>query len=70
MLSQQGMALFERCRKCGIVEVDGGNVSPRVGLEVSKAEARPSGSVFLLPVDLDIELSVILSAYMPPCFLS
>lgn len=28
-----------------------------VGIEVSKAQARVSGSLFLLPVDLDIELS-------------
>lgn len=34
-----------------------GSVSVGVGFEVSKAQARPSGSLFLLPADLDIELS-------------
>ena len=71
MLSQQGVASFERIRRCGIIEVDGGRVSLRVDFEVSKAEARPSGSLFLLPDDsVDIEFSVIMMAYMPPCSLT
>ena len=37
-----------------------------VGFEVTKTQARLSGSLFLLPVDLDVELSVTSPA---PCLL-
>lgn len=60
MLNHQGVVVL-RIRRYGLVRIDvtffGGNVPLRVGFGVSKAQARPSGSLFLLPVDPDIELS-------------
>lgn len=35
----------------------GENVSLGVGVEVSKAQSRLNGSLILLPVDVDVELS-------------
>jgi hypothetical protein len=44
-----------------------------VGFEASKAHFKPRGSLFLLPVDLDVKLSAYFSGTMsacpPPCFL-
>ena len=40
-------------RRCGLV---GRGVSLGVGFGISNAQARPSFSLFLLPVDLDVEL--------------
>lgn len=53
---------LRRIRRCRLVGRDvafRGSMSLRVGFEVSEAQARPSGSLslFLLPVDLDIEFS-------------
>ena len=62
MLSHQGVSLLKRLGgtaswgRCGLVRV---NVPLGLGLEVSRAQARPSGLLSQLPVDLDIELSVI-----------
>lgn len=50
-----------RIRKWALV---GRSVSLKVGSEVSKAQVRPSVSLFLLPVDLDIEL---LATSPAPC---
>lgn len=48
-------SLFERIRRCDLVE---GNVSFGVGFEDSEVQARPRAySVFLLPMNLIIELS-------------
>lgn len=44
MLGHQGVALFERIGKCGLV---GGSMSWWVDFEVSRTQARPSG--FSLP---------------------
>ena len=55
------MALFRRIRRCGLV---GGTMTLGVGFELSKAYARPSGSVFLLPVDSDVDLT---TASPAPC---
>lgn len=52
MLSHQRVALFEKMR-FGL----GGTVSLVEGFEVSKTQARPSGSLLLLPMDPEIELS-------------
>ena len=41
--------------RCGL---GGGSVSLKVGFEVSKAPDRPNVTLFLLPVNLDIELSI------------
>lgn len=46
---------LEGTRRCGLVA---GHVSLGAGFEVSAAQARHSVSLFLLPVDLDGELSV------------
>jgi len=43
MFGHHGVALFERVRRCGLV---GGNVSLGVSFGVSKAQSRPSGSLF------------------------
>ena len=53
------------CSRCGL----GGSVSPEVGFGVSEDQARSSGSLcLLLPVDLDIELSVPCSpSCLPAC---
>lgn len=48
------MALFERIRGYGLVE---GSMSLRMGFEVSKAQARLDGSLFLLSKDPDVKLS-------------
>jgi hypothetical protein len=56
------MALFGRIRRCGFVR---GSVSLGEGLDVSKAQARPNG--FLLSADLEVKLSAILFACVPPC---
>jgi hypothetical protein len=43
-------------------------VSLRVGFEVSKVQARPSGSLFLLSADPDVELSASSPAScLPAC---
>lgn len=39
--------------RCGLV---GGGVTGKMGFEVSGAQARPSGLLFLLPEDLNVEL--------------
>jgi hypothetical protein len=59
MLGHQGVALFERIRRCDLV---GGGValleelvSLGMGFEVSMTKTKPS--FFLLPVDPDAELS-------------
>lgn len=36
-----------------------------MGFEVSKSQARPSGSLFLLPVDPDVELLAPLAPCLP-----
>lgn len=51
-LNALGVALFDRIRRGGFA---GGNASLEVGFGGSKAQVRPSGSLFLLPVDLDVE---------------
>ena len=66
-------------RRCVLVDrsgLVGGSVSLGMGFEVSNAQARPSVSLslFLLPEDLDVELSAsylssTMSATLPPCFL-
>jgi hypothetical protein len=49
--------------------VVGGSVSLEVGFEVSKVQARPISSLFLLPVDLDVEFSAPGPApYLPMCY--
>jgi hypothetical protein len=50
-------------RRCGLV---GGNVSLGVGFGASKAQAIWL-SVFLLPEDLDGELSAPLASHLPGC---
>jgi hypothetical protein len=51
---------LRRIRRYSLVGVGvaslGGSVSLEVGFEVSEAQARPSGSIFLLPADADAEL--------------
>ena len=43
-------------------------VSLGMGFEVSRVQARPSGSLFLLPVGLDVEFSTISPApCLPEC---
>lgn len=61
MFGHQGVALLERewkvclcLNRCGFGV---GSVSLEVGFEASEAQARPSGSLFLLSRDLDVELS-------------
>ena len=51
MLGHQGVALFQRSRRYGLI---GRIVSLGVGFEVSSDQAR---LLFLLPMDRDIELS-------------
>lgn len=53
MLGHQGMALFERIRRCGLVRIGlvGGSMSLEVLFEVSRAQVRSSSS-FLLSSDL------------------
>ena len=58
MLGQQGVVLFERIRRCGLV---GGSVSGRLGFEVSKAQARLS--VFFLLKNPSIKLSATAPAF-------
>jgi hypothetical protein len=68
MLSHEGMALFKRIRKHSLV---GRSMLLRVSFEVSEAQARLDGSLFLLPTKPDIKLSAASSApfgCMPPCF--
>jgi hypothetical protein len=48
MLGHQGVALFERMRRCGLA---GGSVLLGIGSEVSIALARLNVILFLLPVD-------------------
>ena len=44
-------------------------MSLEVGFEVSKVQARPISSLFLLPVDLDVEFSAPGPApYLPMCY--
>jgi hypothetical protein len=43
-----------RIGRCGLV---GRSISLGLGFEISKAQASPSMSLFLLPVDLDVKLS-------------
>jgi hypothetical protein len=38
-----------------------------MGFEVSKVPARPRVSLFLLPVDLDVELSASSTSCLPVC---
>lgn len=51
---------YLKIRRC----VLGGSVSPGVGFKVSKAQARPSGFLLLLPLVADVELS---SPCLPAC---
>lgn len=59
-MNAQGLALFERIRRCGLA---GGSVSPGVGFEVLKTQAM---SPFLLPADPDVELLAASLASMFP----
>lgn len=54
MLTHQGVALFEKIRKCGLV---GRSLSLAEGFVASKAYAKLSVSLFQLPGDLDVKLS-------------
>jgi hypothetical protein len=54
MFGHRRVAVFESIRRSGL---DGGSVFLEVDFEVSKAQARPSVSLFLLPTDPDVELS-------------
>jgi hypothetical protein len=54
MVGYQRLTLFERIRGYGIV---GGGVSLAMDFEISRVQAKPSNSLFLLPVMLDVELS-------------
>lgn len=54
MLSQQGVALFERLRRCGLAE---GSVSLRVG---------PGLFLFLWSAEADVELSANMFACVLP----
>ena len=69
MLGHQGVALPQKAKdvwpcwnKCGLV---GGSMPLGLGFEVSKAQARPSGSLFLLSMDPDAELSA--GSLAPAC---
>jgi len=57
------VALFEKIRRRGLV---GGSESVELNFEVSKAQARPHGSDFLLLVDPKVELSGTSQA-LPAC---
>jgi hypothetical protein len=46
----------------------GGSTSLGVRFEVSKAQARPSVSLFMLPADLDIEISSTSPVLRLPAF--
>lgn len=65
MLGHQGMALFDRRRRYGLVER---SKSLGVDVETSRAQALLSGSLFLVPEDPAIELSATLSVpCLPAC---
>ena len=52
-------------KRCGLV---GGSMSLEADLDVSNAQARPSFSIFLLPMDPNVELSTTSSApWLPVC---
>jgi hypothetical protein len=62
-------------RKCGLVRVGvvllGEVYHWGMGFGILDAQARPSVShVFLLSANLNLEPSISMSAYIPPCFLS
>lgn len=64
MLSHQGRIFLSRYGPFGR------SVSLGVGLEVSKAQTRSNITFFLLPVDLDVELSAnSLAPCLPVCHL-
>lgn len=65
MLGQQGAALFDRLRPYSLV----GRSKPLgVGFETPRAQARLSGSLFLVPENPDIELSATSSVpCLPEC---
>lgn len=62
---------MSRTKRCGTVVVVVAlleEVSLTVEFKVSNVQARPSVSPFLLPVKLDIEISVTsLALYLPAC---
>ena len=68
MLGYSGVVLLEKeevwsyWSGCGLVR---GRMSLRWALGVSKAQVRPSDSLFLLPLDPEIELSATMPASMP-----
>lgn len=64
MCSHQGAVLFKRFRRCGLVR---GSVWLEVGSEVKEAHAKSRVSLFLLPLDPDVELSTSLAPCLPVC---
>lgn len=62
--SVYGVALFKRIKRYGSV---GGSMSLGVASELLKAQARPSVSLFLLPVDPNVELSIPVSVPLCLC---
>ena len=67
MLGHQGVEFSERIRRIRRFCLVGGSISLRVGLEVSKAHARPRLSFSLLPAAHDGELSAASPASVCLC---
>ena len=64
MLSHQGVPLGKKIRTCGRL---GGIVLLGEGFAISEAQVRSGGSLFLLLMDLDIELSASPVPFLLTC---